>query len=116
MKYLLFANSLALFATAHSSHKPEKKVVSYCKSDGPDCAAIPEDVMIDFKLVDGDSVQIDVVTKNKTWVGVILGSNMMAFGSDMVGFAANGMDSECRDMHSDPGAVYYNVMPNTDLN
>ena len=31
-----------------------------------------------FDIIEDDKMQIDVVTKDNTWVGLVLGSNMMA--------------------------------------
>ena len=108
MKYLLFAQSLAVFASAHGS-----------KEEAPDNSrGIPESVYIDFKLVDDDKMQIDVITNDNTWVGLILGSNMMTGNpySDMIVFSANGVDnSKCVDLASDPGTAYVNVQPNEDM-
>ena len=57
-------------------------------------------------------MQIDVVTKDNTWVGLILGSTKMNDFplSDMIAFSANGADgSLCEDLRTDPIPAYGNV-------
>ena len=84
MKYLTLLQSCAAFAgSAHAQ----------CgMPTDTNCGGIPDDVFIDFRLVDEDIVQIDVVTRNNTWVGLVLGANNMSDApfSDMIQFSANG--------------------------
>ena len=112
MKYNLFATSLIATISSAFANDP------HCDEQQPtDCGIIPEGVFIDFKLIDGDKVQFDVVTKDNTWVGLVLGSNLMSYPSDMVVFSAKGADdSECIDLTSDPyGSPYGNTAPLTDV-
>ena len=60
-------------------------------------------------------MQIDVVTKDNTWVGLILGATVMYDPgypvSDMIAFSANGRDgSSCVDLRTDDlNSPYVNV-------
>ena len=87
-------------------------------TDTINCGGIPEDVYIDFRLSDDDKIQIDLQTRDKTWVGLVLGSNeMSAFPhSDMVWFIADGENgSSCKDTRTDPVPAYGNVAPVDDV-
>ena len=48
---------------------------------------------MDMKLVDGNKVQIEVLTKADSWFGILLGDTRMRHGNDMIQFAADGENS-----------------------
>ena len=51
---------------------------------------LPEGVSLDFKLADEKTAQIEVEIPDKTWFGLVLGSNSMDKGNDMIRFVAKG--------------------------